>query len=100
MYEVELSIGWAQPTLVARFEVAPAALGARLHEVLPAIHRYATARGVAVVGPPFTRYLEMRAGTFVVEAGVPVAASTPGLGEIVSGELPGGPLATTWHVGP
>lgn len=51
-----------------------------------------------VVGPPFARYALTQDG-FDVEAGFPVAGPFPGSGQVEGATLPGGPVATTIHVG-
>lgn len=52
-----------------------------------------------VAGPPFVRYHAMDDAEADVELGVPVVEAVAGEGRVVSGELPGGPAVTTWHLG-
>jgi AraC family transcriptional regulator len=42
----------------------------------------------------------MRDGRMTIECGVPLAMPGAGDGDIVAGELPGGPVASTVHAGP
>ncbi len=58
--------------------------------------------GVRPAGPPFAVYhdQEMREEDVDMEAAVPVAAPVEGSGRIVGWILPGGPVASTLHVGP
>lgn len=56
------------------------------------------AQGVAIVGPPFARY-GMGEEKFDVTAGFPVGAGVDPSGRVESGQLPGGEVATTIHVG-
>lgn len=81
--------------LAIRFETAPRELGNRLGEALPRIARYLEEKGIPMEGPPFTRYLahDEEAGTFTVEAGLPVPEPAEGTDEILSVTLPGGPTA-------
>ena len=54
---------------------------------------------VAAAGPPFVRYRTFGDQETDVEIGIPVSAPPTGDGRITSGELPGGPAITTWHLG-
>jgi AraC family transcriptional regulator len=103
-YEIRLEILRATPTLYKRFQAAHDQVGARLAEVLPAVNGYAMQGGGTPAGAPYTRYLDMTDDGFELEAGLPVAAPGKGQGDgendIRAGELPAGPAAVTWHVGP
>lgn len=99
-YAVEEREVAAQPTVVARFRVAPADMGARLADVLPAIGRVLAGRGVGAAGQPFSRYHGMKDGMFDLEAGVPTAEPVGDPGDFEASELPAGPVAVTVHVGP
>lgn len=57
-------------------------------------HRYRTA------GPPFARYHRLGTERFDVEAGFPVTTPIKAVTDIRGGTLPGGPVASTMHVGP
>jgi AraC family transcriptional regulator len=92
-----------QAVLVVRRRVTRSEIAATIAEVLPKVFMYAQQNGIALVGPPFTRYVEVGPGVLTIEPGMRVAgASTQssGEGEVVSDTLPGGPAATTIHVGP
>jgi AraC family transcriptional regulator len=89
-----------QPALFIRRQTAAGDLAATLGEILPAVFAFAQQRGVPFAGPPFTRYVEVGRGLLTVEGGMPVAVPAAGEGEIVAGELPGGPAITAVHVGP
>jgi effector-binding domain-containing protein len=80
--------------------IGPAAVGAALGGALPEVFGHLQALGVAPVGPPFARYHPGEAGTFDLEAGLPVAGGVAGRGVVRSGELPGGEAITVIHVGP
>jgi effector-binding domain-containing protein len=88
-----------QPYVAIRARLTHAeidALGARFGEVFA----WLGARGLAPAGAPFFRYnvIDM-ARELEIDAGVPVAASVDGDGQVVSGALPAGRYATLTHVG-
>jgi AraC family transcriptional regulator len=77
-------------------------IAATLAEILPAVFGYAQRHGLAMAGPPFTRYPEMGMGSLVMEGGVPLLApppEPPGEG-IEALTIPAGPAAVTVHRGP
>ncbi len=84
-----------QPVLVVRRKVKQAEIAATLAEVLGQVFLHAQKTGAALVGQPFTRFVEWGPGLLTIEAGLPVAAASPG-----TAELPGGLVATTTHTGP
>ena len=50
---------------------------------------------------PFTRYLEMGPGLITMEPGMRVTSpGASGEGDVIADTLPGGPAATTTHIGP
>jgi AraC family transcriptional regulator len=93
-----------QPVLVVRRRIKPADLAKALAEVLGAVFLHAQQNGMALAGQPFTQYVEWGPGVWTIEAGLPVAA--PGKeprasdSEVRANTLPGGPAATTTHMGP
>lgn len=89
----------AQPVLYMRREVPPHELQQAMAQCLPAVFMHCQQHGITMVGPPFTRYVAMRPGMMTIEAGMPVQAGVEGSGEILAGELPGGPTATAIHAG-
>jgi len=89
-----------QLTLVVRRKTQAARIAATLAECLPAVWAYAQRKGIALVGPPFTRYVDVRLGALTIEAGLPVAGPAQGEGEIIASELPGGAAAVAVHTGP
>jgi effector-binding domain-containing protein len=88
-----------QPVLSIRRTVELAHLaeaqGESLRELWSSIRR----RGVRTAGPPFVRYHTFGELETDLEMGIPVAERAAGEGRISSGELPGGPAITTWHIG-
>jgi AraC family transcriptional regulator len=90
----------AQPVLVIRRKVKLSELAKTLGETFGQIGVYTRRAGIAMAGPPLTRYIEWGPGLLTIEAGMPVAMSTPGEGEIKAETLPGGWAAVTIHAGP
>lgn len=75
-------------------------IASALGQMLPAAFQYATRRGYAFAGPPTCRYSNFSPGQVTLAAGLPVAGEATGEGDVQVGVLPGGPAATTVHVGP
>jgi effector-binding domain-containing protein len=61
---------------------------------------YLEGAGQQSIGPPYARLLSFEAEEAEIEAGVPVDQPIPGEGPIEAGELPGGSVASTVHLGP
>jgi AraC family transcriptional regulator len=90
-----------QPVLIVRRRVKRSDIAATIGETLPHIFIHAQQNGIALAGLPFTRYIEIGPGMVTMEPGMRVSSANPsGQGEIVADTLPGGPVATTMHLGP
>ena len=90
-----------QPVLVVRRRVKRSEIAATIGEVLPHIFVHAQKNGIALAGLPFTRYLEMGPGLITMEPGMRVTSpGASGEGDVIADTLPGGPAATTTHIGP
>jgi effector-binding domain-containing protein len=91
-----------QPTAVVRATLTVPEIGGWFGPTLGRVAGWLGSRGIAIVGPPFARYHELdpEHERFEVEAGFPVATPVEGDGEVSASSLPGGPHATTLHVGP
>jgi effector-binding domain-containing protein len=87
-----------QEVAVIRASVAvdriPAFLSGAFTEVLGVL----SAQGVAIAGPPFSRF-SMGDHGFDVEAGFPTRAPVVPTGRVEAGELPGGPALVVLHRG-
>jgi AraC family transcriptional regulator len=83
-----------------RRRVKQSEIGATLAEALGLVFQHAQRAGAALTGPPLARYIEWGPGLITIEAGMPIAASVPGDGDVAAETLPGGPVATTTHTGP
>ena len=90
-----------QPTtaLVIRRKCTASEIAQTLGEILPRVWAWSQQHGVALAGPPFTRYLKAGPGLLSIEGGLPIAAPSQGDGDIVATELPGGPAAVAIHEG-
>lgn len=88
--------------LVRRKRVPREEIAAALGEILPAVFAHAQRTGVAMAGPPFSRYPEVGMGTVLMEGGVPTVAAAPGDADagIEAITVPAGPAATLVHRGP
>ena len=86
--------------LFMRRRVQHSEIVATLGELLGGTFGYATKSGAALAGPPLCRYRDVSSEGMTLEAGVPVATSVPGEGDVLAGSLPAGPVASTVHRGP
>lgn len=89
----------AQPTLFVRLHTARQDLAATIGAGLGKAYGFAQSAGGALAGPPFVRYVATGPGLLTIEAGVPLAATMAGAGEVEAGELPGGPVLVALHGG-
>lgn len=88
-----------QPALVIRRRIKAADIASTLAEILPKVYLHAQQHGIALAGPPFTRYLEVGPGLMTIEGGMAVATAAEAEGEIEPTELAGGPAAVAIHEG-
>lgn len=88
------------PFLFVRRKIKGEEIAAGLGSMFGAVFEYATRKGIPFAGRPTARYGEMILGSVTIEGGMPVAAPADGEGEIQSGWLVGGPVATAIHEGP
>lgn len=89
-----------QPALLVRRKISRQELATAIGEGLGKAFGYAHTSGAAIAGRPFTRYLEMGHGLITIEAGVPVAQTAAGSGDVQAGVLPGGAALVALHAGP
>ena len=97
--EVEIKMLQPQATVTIRATTTPAEIGPTLDRLLPEISAYLEQRGIPAAGPPFARYHDFSDDRADLEAGFPVAALSLAMA-VAAGELPGGPAAVAWHIGP
>ncbi len=97
-YDITVETCPAQPAAVVRDRVTREEIPALLNGAFPEIFLFLQSRAVAISGPPFARY-GLGEDAFDVTAGFPVSGEIEPTGRIQAGELPGGEVATTVHVG-
>jgi AraC family transcriptional regulator len=88
-----------QPMLFIRRRIARHELQATLAECFGKVYGHCQKAGLPLAGRPLTRYLSTGPGLWTIEAGTPLAATAPGVGEIEAGFLSGGPAAVGVHAG-
>ena len=76
------------------------AISRELAKALPAIMLHLNEINAVTAGPPYSRYFGVENGKLEMEAGIPTKAKIETKGKIAGVTLPGGRVATTWHVGP
>ena len=89
-----------QPVLSIRAIVPTEQLAAAMGERLQRLADYLGRHGLQPSGPPYVRYHAFSEAEADLELGIPLRQTVTGEGLIVSGLLPGGPAATTWHLSP
>ena len=99
-YDIDARTLAPQPTAVAEATLAVADIGRWLPRTYGTIARALAAHGEVITGPPFARFHRLAHGRFEVEAGFSVGHAIDGVDDVRSSTLPGGPVATTVHVGP
>jgi effector-binding domain-containing protein len=101
-YEFETKQVDPEPIAAIRATTTPSELGGQFATWLPAVRTFLEEKGLRVAGPSMARYHDFREDFVDVEAGYVIEA--PGKPEtknaISTGELPGGTVAATWHIGP
>src|SRR5262245_57178669 len=98
-YEIEDRECQARPTLVSRAVTVPSDIGPTYQRLITAVRSHLDAGGIQAAGPAFGRYLEYRPDHVDMEVGVPVAEPAGGSNDVSAGELPGGRVVSTWHLG-
>ena len=99
-YEVTVRETEPQPVASIRATIKPDEIGDKLGTLLSQIRQYLDEQGSIPTGPPFSRSHTYTAEAVDLEAGYPVKQPVDGDGRIAASQLPGGPVAATWHIGP
>jgi effector-binding domain-containing protein len=99
-YEIREVTRREQPTAVTDTTLSAEQIGPWLATSYRAVAGVLGAQGTHPDGPPFARYHPIGQGRFAVEAGFPVSAAIDDTGDVHPSVLPGGPAASTVHVGP
>jgi AraC family transcriptional regulator len=89
----------AQPALVVRRRTARADLPATLADCFGRVFGHCHKAGLPMDGRPFVRYISTGPGLWTIEAGKPMAAASPGDGDIEARTLPAGPAVVAIHGG-
>lgn len=99
-YQVEERTLGAQDTAVLVDDLTVEEMAPFLEKAFATVSEYLARSGSAPAGPPFARFHHAIGARFRTEAGFPTRAPVEDGGEVRHGTLPGGRVATTWHVGP
>jgi len=99
-YECTLKTVTPQPTMSVRGLTTMEALSNTIGEYLGEVWQVVEMQGGQFAGPPFTRYHSVSEAGIDLEAGLPVIVALPSQGRVQAGELPGGEVVATIHVGP
>lgn len=89
----------AQAVASVRLECDATKVSETLAVVYGEVMGAVSSQGGEIVGPPFSRYHEIKDGKIDLEAGMPVKQAIEASGRVKPGELPAGRAAMTWHVG-
>lgn len=91
----------SQPAASVRLEIDASKVSDTLAAVFGEVVGTVTEQGVEMTGPPFSRYhrIDTEKQRIDLEAGIPVKSAIQPSGRVKPSELPGGRVATTWHVG-
>lgn len=100
MYTVERRTLSAQPTAVVRGKARIPEIQAFVGHAFGAVAGVLERAGVGMAGMPFARYRIIDGDEFEVEAGFPVRVPIAPEADVEPSELPAGPAAATWHLGP
>jgi effector-binding domain-containing protein len=90
----------ARPTACMRVTTTKGEIGKTIGELLSRLGEFVERNGGGAAGPPYARYFRWSDDGVDVEIGIPVARPISGEGQVVAGELPGGEVARTLHLGP
>jgi len=98
--EVEIHELHPREAAVIRVEVPVDGLPKAIGQALADIEAAMRGAGVALAGPPFTRYQAFGQPDVIAEVGFPVMRPAPTVGLVEPVRLPGGRVASIVHVGP
>jgi len=98
-YRIEKKTIHAQPIAYGSGEGSIAEIPKLLGEILPRVLKHIEENGGKMAGPPFTEYLSM-GETIRFRAGIPLAEKIAPAEGVEMGELVGGDVLTTVHIGP
>jgi effector-binding domain-containing protein len=99
-YDIRPQVLSPQPTAVAEATLQVPEIGPWLTKTYDHIASVLAGCGIEPAGPAFARYHRLADGRFRVEAGFPVGVTMDRADGVHPSALPGGPAATTVHLGP
>ena len=84
---------------IVRIEVPAAVLGETIAAAMGEVVRAIALNSLFPTGSPFTHYLSSGGEMVVAEVGFPVSGRLVASGRVTEGELPGGTIASAFHIG-
>jgi effector-binding domain-containing protein len=90
----------ARECLTVRQKVKVDEVSKALASMLPRVGQALAMSGAAISAPPFARFHSSDGAYYDLEAGIPVTGKAKGTETVQASTLPGGRVATTWHIGP
>jgi len=99
-YQIELKTLQPQRTLSRTASTPLSAIPATMGELMGDVFGCIVGQGKQPPGPPFSRSHEIGDDKVTLECGLPVTDASACDGRVFSGELPGGEVISTFHVGP
>lgn len=99
-HECKIEEWTTQPTMSIRTRSSLQAIGKTLSDGFGRIMEYLGELGEHPTGAPYTAYFNEDMDDLDIEIGVQVSKKLPGRGDIESGEMPHGQVATCLHTGP
>lgn len=98
-YKIERKRISAQPVAYGTGSGSQAEIPQLLSDILPRAMKHVQAHGGKPAGPPFTHYLSM-GETIELQAGIPLKETIAAGDGVAVGQLPGGEVLVTEHIGP
>ncbi|GAA3794614.1 MULTISPECIES: GyrI-like domain-containing protein [Amycolatopsis] len=97
--DIENTTRREQPTACATAHLTVDEIGPWISATYQAVMRTVAEQGSSLAGPPYGRYHQLDDRLLAVEAGFPVTTPITASGDVRPSALPGGPVATTIHIG-
>lgn len=99
---IEVEITEVQPRKAAVLDIKTTydKISESMGEGYEKLFGYLGRTGVQPAGPPFALYMDVSGPEWDIRLGAPVAGMVSEGEGVKMGELPGGKVAATWHVGP
>lgn len=88
------------PAITVRVRTTMARIPEDLGSIYQQVFLYLQQTGTTPAAPPFARYHEMTDVDIDMEAGISISTEAPGNEQVRASELPAGPVASVWYIGP